>query len=233
MRINKLMSNAGICSRKETNRLIEAKRITVNGKLCRLGQWVEWTDEILFDNKKVEKRADVYILLNKPKGIVCSSKPDLVNNIIDYLDYPDYVFPVGKLDKASEGLMLMTNDGELANKVLSADYEHEKEYIVSVDRAFDDLFLENLSKGVDIFGIQTRPCQVKRLDDTTFNIILSQGINRQIRKMCKKYGYNVVKLKRIRIVNLKLDAIDFDKWRHVTEEEINELRRMTKLPKEA
>lgn len=224
MRINKLMSNAGICSRKETNRLIEAGRIIVNGKLCTPGMWVEWNDEIIFDNVPVKKKDDVYILLNKPRGIICSSDLSLENNIIDYLNYSDYVFPVGRLDKDSEGLMFMTNDGELANKVLNAEYEHEKEYIVTLDKSFDDDFLMNLSNGVEIFGIKTRPCKVKRIDDKNFNIILSQGINRQIRKMCKKYGYGVVKLKRIRIVNLKLDDFEFKKWRYVSKSEIETLK---------
>lgn len=227
MRINKLMSNAGICSRKETNRLVEAGRIKVNGEICTLGKWVEWSDEILFDGKPVKKKEDIYILLNKPPGIICSADSSLGNNIIDYLDYSEYVFPVGRLDKESEGLMFMTNDGELANKVLSADYEHEKEYIVTLDKPYDDLFLETLSKGVEIFGIQTRPCKVEPINESTFNIILSQGINRQIRKMCKKYGYNVIKLKRIRIVNLKLEGLEDKKWRFATAEEIKKLREIT------
>jgi len=224
MRIGKLMSNAGICSRRETNNLIEDGRIVVNGELCTPGKWVEWDDEILFDGEPVKKQEDVYILLNKPPGILCSTDTSLKDNIVDYLNYPAYVFPVGRLDKESEGLMFMTNDGELANNVLRAEYEHEKEYIVTVDQPFDDGFLETIAGGVEIFGTQTRPCKVTPIDDTTFNIILSQGINRQIRKMCKKFGYNVIKLKRIRIVNLNIEGLESTKWRYITDEEIKELR---------
>ena len=224
MRIGKLMSNAGICSRRETNNLIEAGRIMVNGEVCTPGKWVEWDDEILFDGKPVKKQDDVFILLHKPTGIICSTDLSLKDNIIDFLNYPAYVFPVGRLDKESEGLMFMTNDGELANNVLRAEHGHEKEYIVTVDKPFNDTFLETLSGGVEIFGIQTRPCRVERIDDTTFNIILSQGINRQIRKMCKKFGYNVIKLKRIRIVNLTVDGLESGAWRHIAKQEIDKLR---------
>lgn len=224
MRINKLMSNAGICSRKATNKLIESGRIIVNGELCTPGKWVEWDDVILFDGIPFKQSEGVYILLNKPPGIICTSDINRPGNIISFLDYPDYVFPVGRLDKESEGLILMTNDGELANKILQSEYEHEKEYVVTVDKPFEDEFLLKLSNGVEIFGIQTKPCKVKRVDDKKFNIILSQGLNRQIRKMCKKFGFNVIKLIRIRIVNLALEGIDEGIWRHATDEEISALR---------
>jgi 23S rRNA pseudouridine2604 synthase len=224
MRINKLLSNAGICSRKEANNLIKEGRVIVNGELCTPGKWVEWDDEILFDGISVKEVDKIYILLNKPPGIICTTDESIDGNIINYLNYPAYVFPVGRLDKESEGLILLTNDGELANKIIEAEYEHEKEYTVTVDKKFDDEFLDTLSKGVEIFGVQTRACTIKRVNDTTFNIILSQGLNRQIRKMCKKFGYNVIKLRRIRIVNLNIEEIEIGKWRYVYDEEIKKLK---------
>ncbi len=224
MRINKLMSNAGICSRKETTKLIKENRILVNGKLCTQGQWVEWTDEILLDNELVTPKEMVYIILNKPRGILCTSDTNKESNIITYLNYDGYVFPVGRLDKESEGLILMTSDGELANKVLSADYEHEKEYIVTVDKDYDDEFLYTLSQGVKIFDDITKPCITRKINSNTFSIILSQGLNRQIRKMCKKFAYNVTKLRRIRIVNLSIDNLDYGTWRHLTSTELNSLK---------
>ncbi|MCK8058043.1 MULTISPECIES: pseudouridine synthase [unclassified Fusibacter] len=224
MRIGKLLSNAGICSRRDANRLIDEGRVYVNGERCIPGKWVEWTDEILLDGEPVKMLERIYILLNKPKGILCSSNRSLENNIIDYLNYDAFVFPVGRLDKESDGLILMTNDGELANSVLRDEYEHEKEYLVSVDKEFDDDFLTILSGGVEIFGTMTRPCTVIRVSHDTFRIILSQGINRQIRKMCKKFGYEVTRLKRIRIVNMKLGDLPTGEWRFVTAEELEKLK---------
>lgn len=224
MRINKLMSNAGICSRREANKLIEQGRVIVNGEICTPGKWVEWSDDILFDNQKIEMIKEVYLLFNKPIGITCTMNRDIKGNIIDSLNYDAYVFPVGRLDKESEGLILFTNDGELADRVLRDEYEHEKEYIVTVDKNFDDKFLETLANGVEIFGVQTKPCKVKRISCDTFSIILSQGLNRQIRKMCKKFKYNVIKLKRVRIVNLNLNELEIGKWRHLSEDEIRILK---------
>lgn len=223
MRINKLLSNYGYCSRKEVSRLIEDKRIIVNGKLCEQGQWVEESDDILLDGEKVKKKEKVYIAFNKPKGIVCTASRDIKDNIIDFLNYKDYVFPVGRLDKDSEGLILMTNDGDIANKILSSESYHEKEYIVTLDKDFDDEFISNMSKGVNILGTVTRPCKLTRINNNTFNIILTQGLNRQIRRMCKAFGYNVIKLERIRIVSILLEGIEVGKWRELTKEEIEKL----------
>lgn len=223
MRINKLLSNYGYCSRKEVSRLIEDKRIMVNGKLCEQGQWVEESDDILLDGEKVQQKERVYIALNKPKGIVCTSSREIKDNIIDFLNYEKYVFPVGRLDKDSEGLILMTNDGDLANKILSSENYHEKEYIVTLDKDFDDEFIYKMSNGVNILGTVTRPCNLERVDNNTFKIILTQGLNRQIRRMCKTLGYNVIKLERIRIVNIISDGIEPGKWRELTKEEIEEL----------
>ena len=219
MRINKLLSNYGICSRKDANRIIEDKRIIVNGKLCEKGQWVEETDNILLDGEPIKKKESVYIALYKPVGITCTLARDVQDNILDFLNYPSYVFPVGRLDKESEGLILMTNDGVLANKILEAENNHEKEYIVTLDRAFGDDFIKGMENGVSILGKITKPCKLKRINENTFKIILTEGLNRQIRRMSKAFGFNVVKLKRIRIMNINLD-VENGKWRYLTEEEV-------------
>lgn len=225
MRINKLFSNLGFCSRKETNRIIEENRVTVNGLSCRVGQWVEDDDIILIDGQPIPKKEKIYIALNKPVGITCTAAKEVKNNIIEYLNYPEYIFPVGRLDKESEGLIIMTNDGELSNKILESENEHEKEYIVKLDKEFDDEFIKGMSSGVEICKSKTRPCKVKRIDNNTFSIILTQGLNRQIRRMSKSFGYNVVELKRIRILNIKIDGIEVGKWRKLTNEEIEILRK--------
>ncbi|WP_010236865.1 23S rRNA pseudouridine(2604) synthase RluF [Clostridium arbusti] len=224
MRINKLLSNLGYCSRRETNRLIEENRVTVNGGLCIPGQWVELEDNIFIDNKPIPVKDKTYIALNKPVGITCTAAKEVKDNIISFMNYPEYIFPVGRLDKASQGLILMTNDGELANKILKSENEHEKEYIVTVDKHFNDDFIEGMSLGVDIGGIKTRTCIVTRITEDTFKIIITQGLNKQIRRMSRSFGYTVVKLKRIRIMNINIEGIDIGKWRKLTEEEIKELK---------
>lgn len=224
MRINKLLSNYGYCSRKEVRKLIEDKRIIVNGKLCEQGQWVEESDEILLDGEKVKEKERIYIALNKPRGITCTASREIEGNIIDFLNYEEYVFPVGRLDKESEGLILMTNDGDLANKIISSENYHEKEYIVTVDKDFDDEFIYKMSNGVNILDTITRACKVEKIDNNTFNIVLTQGLNRQIRRMCKALGYNVTRLERVRIINVKIDGIETGKWRYLREEEVLELR---------
>jgi len=224
MRINKLLSNYGVCSRKETNRLIEENRIIVNGKLCIKGQWVEETDEILLDNKILKPMEKVYIALNKPEGITCTAAEDVDNNIIKFMNYKNYIFPVGRLDKESEGLIIMTNDGDLANKILESENNHEKEYIVRVDKPFDDNFINGMSKGVEILKVKTRPCKVSRINDDTFRIILTQGLNKQIRRMSRAFGYTVISLKRIRIMNINITGIQKGHWRNLTEKELEELK---------
>ncbi|GAA0126805.1 23S rRNA pseudouridine(2604) synthase RluF [Clostridium sp. CTA-19] len=225
MRINKLLSNFGICSRKDGNRFIEEKRIVVNGELCSKGQWVELEDEIFLDGKPLKEKEKIYIALNKPVGIVCTAAKDVKSNIIEFMDYKEYIFPVGRLDKESQGLIIMTNDGELANKILESKNFHEKEYIVTVDRPFDDDFLKNMGKGVEILGAKTRPCIVKKINEDTFDIVLTQGINKQIRRMAKTCGYTVKRLERIRIINIKINGLDIGQWRHLTKAEINELEK--------
>ncbi|MPQ44102.1 pseudouridine synthase [Clostridium tarantellae] len=223
MRINKLLSNLGICSRKEANRLIEANRVIVNGINCMPGQWVEESDKILIDKKPIVKNNKIYIILNKPAGIICTSAKEIENNIITYMNYPKYIFPVGRLDKDSQGLILMTNDGELTNKILKSENEHEKEYIVTVDKDFDETFILKMSQGVDIGGIKTKPCKISKITNNTFKIILTQGLNRQIRKMSKAFGYTVTKLERVRIMNIKIDKLKIGHWRELSKSEVEEL----------
>ena len=223
MRINKLLSNYGYYSRKEVNRVIEEGRIKINGEIAEKGQWVEEDDEILLDGEPVVKKEKIYILLNKPRGIICTASKEKENNIIDFLNYKEYVFPVGRLDKDSEGLIILTNDGDFANTILSADNYHEKEYEVTLDREYDEEFLNKMSEGIEILGTKTRPCKLKRINEVTFRIILTQGLNRQIRRMCKSLKYNVVKLDRIRIVNLNKKNLKSGEFRYITEEEILKL----------
>lgn len=225
MRINKLLSNFGYCSRKEANRLIEENRITVNGKLCIPGQWVEEEDNILIDNEPISKKKKIYIALNKPVGITCTLERTVKNNIIDYINFPGYIFPVGRLDKESQGLILMTNDGDLANKILESENHHEKEYVVTLDKPFDDVFIKGMSEGVEILGVKTRSCEINRVSENTFRIILTQGLNKQIRRMSKVFGYTVVKLERIRILNIRIDGIEMGMWRELTREEVEQLRK--------
>lgn len=223
MRINKLLSNMGFCSRKEAARFIEDKRVIVNGELCIPGQWVEEEDVVLVDNELITPKDKVYIALNKPVGVTCTAADEVENNIINFMNYPQYIFPVGRLDKESQGLILMTNDGDLANKILESENEHEKEYIVNVNKEFDDEFLNGMAKGVNILGTVTRPCIITRVNEDTFKIILTQGLNKQIRRMTRAFGYTVVRLERIRIMNINIDGIDNGNWRNLTEEEVLKL----------
>ncbi len=223
MRINKLFSNLGICSRRETNRLIEEGRVKVNGVLSIPGQWVEKEDEILIDDKPITAKKKNYIAFNKPVGITCTLASEVKDNIIDFINYEEYIFPVGRLDKESHGLILMTNDGDLANKILNSDNYHEKEYIVTVDKPIDNNFINHMSTGVHILGEKTRPCTVTKVDEYTFKIILTQGLNRQIRRMSKALGYNVIELERIRICSINIEGIDLGKWRNLSEEEVKQL----------
>lgn len=227
LRINKLLSNLGICSRKEAARYIEDGRVKVNGILSIPGQWVEESDEILIDDELVSAREKIYIALNKPVGITCTAEKTVKGNIIQYMNYPEYIFPVGRLDKPSQGLIILTNDGVLANKILESENEHEKEYIVTLDREFDEEFIKGMSSGVEICGQVTRSCKVFRMDNNTFKIILTQGLNKQIRRMSKVFGYNVVKLERVRIMNITLDGIEYGKYRFISKNEVEEMLRLT------
>lgn len=192
------------------------------------GQWVELSDDIRLDGEPLKPKEKIYIALNKPVGVVCTAAEEVKNNIIDYLGIDDYVFPIGRLDKDSQGLIILTNDGDLANQVLAAENNHEKEYIVTLDQSFYDDFIEKMEQGVEILGQVTRPCKVKRINENTYSIILTQGLNRQIRRMSKAFGFNVVKLERTRIVNINLEGIDYGKWRYISKEEIESLERLIK-----
>lgn len=225
MRINKLLSNLGYCSRREANRWIEEGFLTINGLTCQQGQWLEKKDEVLFKGEPLVQQEKVYILLNKPVGITCTAESKEATNIIGFMNYPQYIFPVGRLDKDSEGLMFLTNDGVLAHEVLVSDNDHEKEYHVTVHESISEAFIENMSRGVLIDGLMTKDCVVNPLSDYTFSITLCQGLNRQIRKMCHAFGYKVTQLKRIRIMNLHLGELEVGKWRYITAEELETLKK--------
>ncbi len=224
MRINKLLSNLGYCSRRQANRWIEEGLLTVNGQLCQGGQWLESEDVVLLEGQPLLQQPRLYILLNKPTGITCTAESKVKDNIIDFMNLGDYVFPVGRLDKDSHGLMFLTNDGELAHRVLEADHAREKEYEVTLDKPIEEGFLESMSQGVVIEGIMTNPCTVYKIDVNTMGIVLTQGLNRQIRKMCFVFGYEAVDLKRIRIVNLLLGDLGIGQWRPLTTDELTELK---------
>ncbi|MBU5352229.1 pseudouridine synthase [Paenibacillus barcinonensis] len=223
MLINKYISETGYCSRRETTRRIAAGRITINGKVCVKGDTVQSGDVVLMDGESIPQRNPeaVYILLNKPVGIVCTAAEHVEGNIIQYVNYPARIFAVGRLDKASEGLILMTNDGDIVNKMMRSEHNHEKEYIVTVDKPVSDSFIQQMSAGVEILNVVTKPCEVQRQNEKVFRIILTQGLNLQIRRMCKALGYRVLKLERVRIMNITLDdQLKRGEWRHLQKQEL-------------
>lgn len=232
IRLNKYMSGAGICSRREADRLVEAGRVTVDGKTAQLGMQITEGQEVLLDGKPVQKdRKEKTILLavNKPKGIVCSEVSQGGDrNIIEYLNYPERITYAGRLDKDSEGLLLMTNRGDLIDQMMRASHYHEKEYEVVTDRPFTDRFLRDLAAGVWLseLEVRTRPCQVERLGKRKFKMILTQGLNRQIRRMCRELGFSAVEIRRVRIMNIRLGRLKTGDWRNVTAEEQAELMRL-------
>ncbi|WHZ57775.1 pseudouridine synthase [Metabacillus hrfriensis] len=224
MRINKYISETGCCSRRETDRLIADSRITINGVTCEAGDTVAEGDIVLIDGSPIPPKAiPVYLALNKPVGITCTAAKDVKGNIIDFMDFPERIFPVGRLDKASEGLILLTNDGAIVNKIMRSEHGHEKEYLVKVDKPFDDDFILGMSGGVEILGVTTKSCTVERISDCEFRIILTQGLNRQIRRMCKVFGYKVERLERKRIMNLSVEGLSSGEWRELTVYEVEEL----------
>lgn len=228
-RINKYLSEVGYCSRRAADKLLEEGRITINGKIPELGTKVSDEDEIFVDGisiRKNQQEKHVYIAFNKPVGIVCTTDTQREkNNIIDYINHSKRIFPIGRLDKPSEGLILMTSDGDIVNKILRARNNHEKEYIVRVDKPITPKFLEKMRNGVPILDTVTKKCEVEQIDTMTFRIILTQGLNRQIRRMCEFLGYEVKKLKRIRIMNIHLD-LPIGKWRDLSEKEMKELDKL-------
>ncbi|MFS0868343.1 pseudouridine synthase [Paenibacillus xylanilyticus] len=225
MRINKYISETGFCSRRETDRLIAAGRITINGKVCEKGADVEPGDIVLIDGKAIPQgdRESVYLVLNKPIGIVCTAAQQVEGNIIQYVNYPSRIFAIGRLDKASEGLILLTNDGGIVNKMMRSEHNHEKEYVVTVDKPVTDEFIRLMSQGVEILDVVTKPCEVYPDSENVFRIILTQGLNLQIRRMCKALGYRVLKLERIRIMNITLDQLERGQWRHLEKRELDDL----------
>lgn len=225
MRINKYLSDAGICSRRQADRLAEEGRITVNGIRAEAGTQVEEDDIVCVDKKRVRpNREKVYLAFYKPRGIVCTAEKREKNNVIDYINYPVRIYPVGRLDKDSEGLLLLTNDGEIVNGIMRARNYHEKEYLVWTDREITGEFLERMAAGVPILDTVTRPCRVKKQGSNCFSIILTQGLNRQIRRMCEALGFRVVKLKRIRIMNISLDGLAPGNYRELTDQELSKIR---------
>lgn len=223
-RLNKFVADSGYCSRREADRLIAEGRVQVDGRPGELGDRVLPGMRVTVDGQSLSGRGEkVYIALNKPAGIVCTTDPREPMNVVDYLDYPIRIFPVGRLDKDSEGLLLMTSDGEIINRILRAAGGHEKEYEVEIDRPVTKEFVEKMSAGVPILDTVTLPCRVRRTGEKSFNIILMQGLNRQIRRMCEALGCNVVRLRRIRIMNVRLGAMRPGQWRELSEEELSGL----------
>lgn len=221
MRLNKYISETGACSRREADKWIEQGRVTCNGVPAVLGTQVSDGDEVCIDGKPIgAKKRPVYIALNKPVGITCTSESHVERNIIDLVSHQERIFPVGRLDKDSEGLILLTNDGDIVNEILRVENNHEKEYIVTVERPITDLSLGILASGVRVMGEMTRPCRVERVTQQSFRIILTQGLNRQIRRMCSALGYQVRRLQRVRIMHIHLGQMGIGKWRNLTPEEL-------------
>ncbi|MBD0851077.1 23S rRNA pseudouridine(2604) synthase RluF [Maribacter arenosus] len=227
-RINKYLSEVGYCSRRAADKLIDQGRVTINGIIPEMGTKIIPGDEIRVDGELISPPAEkpVYLAFNKPVGIVCTTDTRVEkDNIIDFINYPKRIFPIGRLDKPSEGLILLTNDGDIVNKILRARNHHEKEYLVTVDKPITSEFLNKMRNGVPILDTVTRKCQVEEIGKYQFRIILTQGLNRQIRRMCEYLGYNVKKLKRIRIMNIRLD-MPIGRWRDLTKEELTEINRL-------
>ena len=228
IRINKYLSEAGHCSRREADKLIDQGRITINGSVPEMGTKVASTDVVCVDGEIVRPKMKeaTYLAFNKPIGIVCTTDRRVEkDNIIDYINYPTRIFPIGRLDKPSEGLIFLTDDGDIVNKILRARNHHEKEYLVTVDRPISADFIEKMGVGVPVLDTVTQACEVERISKYVFKIILTQGLNRQIRRMCEYFGYDVIKLKRTRIMNVNLD-IPVGKWRHLTEVELKTINEM-------
>ena len=230
-RINKYLSEVGYCSRRKADRLIEQGKVKINGKISEIGTKVEDEDQVEVEGKRIErstKQKNIYLAFNKPVGIVCTTDREVEpDNIIDFIKYPKRIFPIGRLDKFSEGLIFLTNDGDIVNKILRARNNHEKEYIVTVNSPINEEFIQSMSNGIEILETKTKNCFVKKLGPKKFKIILTQGLNRQIRRMCESLGYRVQSLKRIRIMNIKLD-LPIGKYRELSKQELAELNQLLK-----
>jgi 23S rRNA pseudouridine2604 synthase len=224
VRLNKFLSETGLCSRREADAWIESGRVQVNGTTAVLGTQVGDGDEVRLDGQPVVRKPErVYLALNKPVGIECTTDRSVPGNIVDFVGHRERIFPIGRLDKDSEGLILLTNDGDIVNRVLRAEHEHEKEYIVSVDRPLTPGFLEGMAHGVPILDTVTNPCKVRQVGRNTFRIVLTQGLNRQIRRMCEHFDYTVRGLQRVRIMHIQLGGLPLGKWRNLTAAEVRPL----------
>lgn len=229
IRLNKFISDKGICSRREADKLIEEGKVLVNGIAAVTGMKVSIDDSISVNGKILSPgKKKVYIALNKPVGIVSTTEHKIKDNIIDFINYKERIFPIGRLDKPSEGLILLTNDGDIVNKILRSGNNHEKEYLVWTDKEITQDFLDKMSSGVQILGRKTKPCSICKEDPNKFRIILTEGLNRQIRRMSEKLGYRVIRLKRIRIMNINLGNLKLGKWRYITENELSGLNSLIK-----
>lgn len=227
IRVNKYLSETGFCSRREADKLIEQGKVTINGRIPEMGTKVFPGDKVCVEGKEISQKEEprIYLALNKPRGIECTTNLAVKKNIVDFVNHPERIFPVGRLDKDSEGLIIMTNDGDIVNKILRARNNHEKEYIVSVDKPITPDFIEGMRNGVPILNTITQKCKVEKISKYTFRIFLTQGLNRQIRRMSEYFGYTVVALKRIRIINITLD-VPIGKYRKITPQEMEELHRL-------
>ncbi|PAK47784.1 23S rRNA pseudouridine(2604) synthase RluF [Paenibacillus sp. 7541] len=227
MRINKFISETGFCSRREADKLVESGKVTINGVIAVLGSQAEEGDDVRINGQPLQaKKKHVYIALNKPVGITSTTEGHIKGNIVDFVGHKERIFPIGRLDKDSEGLILLTNDGDIVNKILRSEGRHEKEYIVTVHRPVTDSFLRGMASGVKILGEMTLPCEVTRVSERVFRIILTEGKNRQIRRMCSAFGYEVRRLQRVRIMNIRLGSQKIGTWRDLSEQEKRELGRL-------
>ncbi|SES98634.1 ribosomal large subunit pseudouridine synthase F [Natronincola peptidivorans] len=231
MRLNNYISSTGLCSRRKADELIKEKKVKINGKIAELGAIVGPEDKVEVNNKPLKpKKNEVYIALNKPPGITCTTERHIKGNIIDFVNHPERIFPIGRLDKDSEGLILLTNDGSIVNEILREENDHEKDYMVTVNKALTSSFIEGMAKGVKIYNpvkksyTMTKPCKVIKINKRTFKITLSQGLNRQIRRMCAHFNYEVVKLQRIRVMNITIKGLPSGRWRDLTKEEVRGIR---------
>ena len=225
--LNKFIRSTGICSRRAAEKLITAGRVTINGKPTQLGNRVFEGDVVKVDGRALKaKPKTLYIAFNKPVGIVCTTDSKEKKNIVRYINHPERLFPIGRLDKPSEGLIFLTNDGDIVNKILRAGNNHEKDYVVTVDQPITDDFIKKMSAGIPILGTVTQKCKVTKISSKTFQIVLTQGLNRQIRRMCEYLGYEVLKLQRTRIMNVNLDRLSIGQWRELTEKELAEINAM-------
>lgn len=224
--INKYISSTGFCSRRAADKLLDEGRVKINGVLAKKGNRVTDADKVLIDGKPLKtKEEQVYILLNKPVGITCTTDLKDKDNIVDFVNYPDRIFPVGRLDKPSQGLIILTNDGDIVNKILRAGNAHEKEYLVTVTKPITNSFIKGMAGGVPILGTKTKKCKVKQIGKHNFSITLTEGMNRQIRRMCEYFDYKVSRLKRTRIMHLTIGDLPNGKWRHLTKVELDKLKK--------